>query len=133
MTFLKSFCFFILIFIGFQSQSQILADSNLLVKERIEITYKWKNPCFLNPKSPVKLKAKIKNLNDYDLKFTFKLAFYKSGILIQESDTISKCLRANKSINGRKQGLVFDSNGVSTEEVLVEFIPVEILRMRSCK
>lgn len=133
MTFFKSFCFLILIFIGFQSQSQILADSNLLVKERIEITYKWKNPCFFNKKSPAKFKANIKNLNDYNLKFTFKIAFYNAGILIQESDTISKCLQAHESINGRKEGLVFDPNGVSADDVIVEFIPIEILRMRSCK
>lgn len=127
-----------LLFMALQSKSQILADSSLLAKDKIELTYKWKKPCLLSKNKTYRLQAQIKNMNDYDLRFAFQIAFYKSGIIVSESDTIVNCLSAGQKIKGRKYALVFDTKDINYEDirneaVVVEFIPVEILKMRSCK
>ncbi len=136
--FCKYLCIVFLLFISIQSKSQILADSSLLVKDKIELTYKWKKPCLLSKNKSYKLLTQIKNMNDYDLRFAFQIAFYKSGIIVSESDTIVNCIDAQQKIKGRKYALVFDTHDINYEDIkneiiVVEFIPVEILKMRSCK
>lgn len=134
----KSFFVLLLVLIGYQSFSQQTIDNNSLIKEGIQISFKWKHSNFFNKKSPYQLNLVVNNTNNYDVRLSFKLYYYKSGIIQYESDTIQNCMKALQTIKGNKYGLNFSVAGFTNDEIYskdfsFEIIPIENLKMRSCK
>ncbi len=129
---------FIILF-GYNAMSQNeLQNQNQILKEGIEISYKWKHTNILSRKSPLKLCITAKNKNNYNVKLSLKIIYYKSGVMQEESDTISKCIKPFKTIRGSKKGMNFSTGSFSNSDIKnsdfsFEIILIEIIKMRSCE
>jgi len=121
------------------SFAQILKNKENPIKtEGLEICYKWKPSKFFNKKSPLQLNVKVKNTNNYCVKISLKVSYFKSGILQEESDTVTNCINPLKTAGGGKKGLNFSAGNFTNDEIRsedfsFEIIPLEIIKMRSCK
>lgn len=131
--------FFLFLIVGYNVFGQSTAEKQIPIKtEGLEISYKWKHTNFFSKKSPLMLNVKAKNANDFCVKLYIKVNYYKSGILSEESDTIINCIEPFKSIQGCKYGMNFSAGSFSNAEInspdfSFEIIPLEIIKMRSCK
>jgi hypothetical protein len=54
---------------------------------------------------PQELCIVILNKNEYDVKVTFSLAFFKDGLVDEESAVIKLCIPSGKEMKGKKNGL----------------------------
>ena len=104
----------------------------------VEFWHKWKHSKCFNKKSPLQLNVKVKNTNTYCVKVELQVNYYQSGIIKEQSDTISLCLNPNQSKQGNKNGLNFSAGSFTNAEInnpefTYEVNPIKIIKMRSCQ
>ncbi|MFZ4399678.1 MAG: hypothetical protein ACOYO1_06570 [Bacteroidales bacterium] len=131
------FCFFIFAsFLGFSQEKTV--EKNMQVLNGVEFRYQWKSGnCFLK-KMPLQLRLEVENTNTYSIAVKFQLNYYQSGILKEQSDTISLCINPMQIKKGSKNGLNFSAGNFSEEDInspsfTYEVNPIQIIKMRSCQ
>lgn len=135
----RTLIFLLMVLFGFSSFAQTkISKENPKITEGIEISHKWKHTKCFNKKSPLQLNVIVKNSNNYNVKLSLKVSYYKSGILQEESDTVTNCIKPLQTIKGGKKGLNFSAGSFTNEDInspdfSYEIIPLEIIKMRSCK
>lgn len=126
----------ILISLSVYSQQKEV-KSDMLSLNGVEFWHKWKSSkC--SKKTPVQLNVKVKNTNTYSVKVELQINYFQSGILKEQSDTISLCLNPNQTKQGSKNGLNFSSGSFTKAEInnpsfTYEVNPIKIIKMRSCQ
>lgn len=109
-------------------------------KQQDEVVFykKIKPSKLFNKTSTPALYLKIVNSNEKALKITFNLAYYKKGVLDKESEDVSVCIPAGKTLRGKYNKMAFLLSGYKLEqfekeEVSVEFKTFEIEEIKECK
>ena len=83
----------------------------------LEIKYKYAHEKIFNKNSPLNLRIKIKNTNNYDVNLSF-IVIYEKGIATQfESELISIDIKSGRARTGKWHGLNFET-GYNSEEKL---------------
>ncbi|NVN95782.1 MAG: hypothetical protein HXX18_10920 [Bacteroidetes bacterium] len=126
---LASFCVY-------SQQKEVKND--MLSLNGVEFWHKWKPSKCFNKKSPLQLNVKVKNTNAYCVKVELQVNYYQSGIIKEQSDTVSLCLNPNQSKQGSKNGLNFSAGSFTNAEInnpafTYEVNPIKIIKMRSCQ
>jgi hypothetical protein len=76
--------------------------------------------------SPLKLVVKAQNTNDYPVNCKMKVSFFDTGLSKEVSEAIDFCIKANKTVKGKKKGLAFISEEPSNEEMKNDATSYEI-------
>lgn len=106
--------------------------------EGVEIQYRWTNSRFFDRSSPLELRLKIKNTNDYPVSVTYDVEFYMGPILEETSDDTQLCINPKLAKTGRINGMYYRSSTLSNEqlesdEFSWELTNLEIERVESCR
>lgn len=78
---------------------------------------KMKPSKFLKKDSPLKLMLKAHNTNAYAVSCTMKVSFFDTGISKEESEPIEVCIKSNKKVKGRKNGMQLLSENSTNEDM----------------
>jgi hypothetical protein len=106
-------------------------------KEGVQFYAKLKPSRFMKKDSPLKLMLKAYNSNEYPVSCEMNVSFFENGLLNQESDAISFCLKSKKSIKGKKNGMQLLNDGSSNEEIMdpaavFEIYETKITKVENC-
>ncbi len=85
--------------------------------EGITIMYRWQRSNIFNKESRNILNLRLINTNDYPVNISFAVGFYKSAILVYESEDLSKCFKPGQSKRGGQAGLRFQSEKITLEDI----------------
>ncbi len=106
--------------------------------EGVEIQYRWTNSRWLNSSSPLELRLKIKNTNDYPIEISYVIDFYMGPLLEESSDLTTLCINPRLAKTGRLNGVYYRSSRLSNEQLESdefewEIRDLEIERVESCR
>jgi hypothetical protein len=106
--------------------------------EGVEIQYRWANSSFFDKSSPLELRLKIKNTNDYPVTITYDLEFYMGPVLEETSDETELCINPKLAKTGRINGMFYRSQTLSNQQLESdqfswEITNLEITRVESCR
>ncbi|MFO7878977.1 MAG: hypothetical protein ACQES0_02165 [Bacteroidota bacterium] len=83
----------------------------------VAISYKWAHSKWLKKSSPLQLRFKMKNTNDYDVKIEFELAYMLNHIVKFESGELESEIKDGRAITGKLNGFYFETDKLSNEEL----------------
>ncbi len=112
----KYILIFGLVIFSYQSFSQLCYKNELPAIDGVEIKYRFFRAKFFDKNSPLSLRFKFENTNDYDVKVKFELIYYLNIMDIYESGMIEVCIPENKTRKGRRHGLYFETIVKDVEE-----------------
>jgi hypothetical protein len=75
----------------------------------VEIQYRWTNSRFFDRSSPLELRLKIKNTNDYPVSVSYDVEFYMGPVLEETSDDTQLCINPKLAKTGRINGMYYRS------------------------
>jgi hypothetical protein len=106
--------------------------------EGVEIQYRWANSSFFDKSSPLELRLKIKNTNDYPVSISYDLEFYMGPVLEETSDETQLCINPKLAKTGRINGMFYRSQTLSNQQLESdqfswEITNLEITRVESCR
>lgn len=104
----KIFVTLVLIIISFYSFSQLFYKNELKAVDGIEIKYKFANSSFFDKSSPLNLRFKLKNTNDFPVKIQMELVYYLNIVDMYKSGVIELCIPAKTARTGKMHGLNFE-------------------------
>ncbi len=133
--------FFLLLFVmpGFVNEAEAqrrYVDHS--VEEGVSIQYRWAHSKWWNKNSPLELRLKIKNNNDYPVKVSYMIEFYM-GPMLEESSNLSKlCINPKLAKTGRLNGMYYRSSRLSNKQLESEEFSwiiedMEIEEVKSCR
>ena len=108
------------------------------VVEGVSIEYRWANSKWLDRNSPLELRLKIKNNNDYPVEVSYEIEFYMGPLLEESSDLTELCISPKLAKTGRINGMYYQSDRLSNEqlesdEFIWEISDLEIKKVESCR
>jgi hypothetical protein len=106
--------------------------------EGVEIQYRWANSSFFDKSSPLELRLKIKNTNDYPVSISYDIEFYMGPVLEETSDDTQLCINPKLAKTGRINGMFYRSKALSNQQLESdqfswELTNLEITRVESCR
>jgi hypothetical protein len=93
----------------------------------VEISTKWLSPSKMKRDAPLQLLIKAENTNDYNVDLSLSVALYLDGILEEQSAPSSIPIKAGKTLQGKLNGLFFESDKLSNEQIRSDKFDYEIL------
>lgn len=134
---MKTVKYFIFVFslalICISAKAQFGYKENYKTTEGIHINYKWTHSKFLNKQSPLQLRLKIKNTNDYDVDMSFQVAYLIRHIVQFTSPEIEICIPAGRARTGKWHGLYFQAEEVSNDTIRSDVFDWELLELEISK
>lgn len=94
----------------------------------VAISYKWSHSKCLNKSSPLQLRLKIKNTNDYDVKINFELAYLLDHIVKFKSGEQETVIKSGRARSGKLNGFYFQTDKLSNEEIESEKFEWDFLK-----
>lgn len=106
-------------------------------EDGVEFSYRWTRSNFFDRSSPLELRLKVKNTNDYPVEVSFQVDFYMGPVVKESSNTTKLCIRPKLAKTGRLNGVYYRSSVLSNEEIEsddFEWIleELEIKRVEDC-
>ncbi len=86
-------------------------------EEGVEFSYRWTRSNFFDRSSPLELRLKVKNTNDYPVEVSFQVDFYMGPVVKESSHTTKLCIRRKLAKTGRLNGVYYRSSVLSNEEI----------------
>lgn len=104
----------------------------------VDIQYKWSHSKWFDKSSPLELRLKIKNNNDYPVEVSYEIEFYMGPVMEETSDITKICINPKLAKTGRINGMYYQSSKLSnkeleSEEFTWEITNLEIERVESCR
>jgi hypothetical protein len=96
-------------------------------ESEVQINHRWVHP--KKEGNPSSLFLEVRNLGSTDKVTNFKVAFYLDGIIKEESDAVSICLRPGTKRSGKTNGVYFQPYSITTEQILSESFNFEIIEL----
>jgi len=84
-------------------------------KNGIEVNHIWYHP--KDTSKPSQLRLEVRNTSQTDKQVSFKVQFYDAGIISEESEIVSICLRPGTKVTGKANGVYFQSENIKKEQV----------------
>ncbi len=108
------------------------------VIEGVDIQYRWANSKFFDRNSPLELRLKMKNNNDYPIRITWDIEFYMGPKLIETNEETEVCINPKLARTGRINGMFYRSSNLNnrqleSDEFNWEITNIEIERVESCR
>ncbi len=130
-----------LIFLLFGTGHELLAQRSYVdhsIEEGVSIQYRWANSRWLDKTSPLELRLKIKNNNDYPVNVTFEIDFFMGPMVEESSDLTELCINPRIAKTGRLNGMYYQSGKLNNEQLESdsfswEIRDLEIERVESCR
>lgn len=106
--------------------------------EGITIQYRWARSKIFDRSSPLELRLKIKNNNDYPVEISYVIEFYMGPVLEETSEISELCINPKLAKTGRINGMYYQSSILSNEQMESdqfswEIEDLEIDRVESCR
>ncbi len=100
--------------------------------------YKWKHEKCLKKDSPLILKLKLQNTNEYKVEAIFTVDYFYKTLRKSSSKEQSYCIKSQKSLIGDVKKSGFDKGSLTNEQLLsddfiVELSAVKIIKSANCK
>ncbi len=107
-------------------------------EEGVSIQYRWANSKWLDRSSPLELRLKIKNNNDYPVEISYVIDFYMGPVHEESSDVTELCINPKLAKTGRINGMYYQSSRLSNQQLESdafswEIRDLEIDRVESCR
>ncbi len=107
-------------------------------EEGVSIQYRWANSKWLDRSSPLELRLKIKNNNDYPVEISYVIDFYMGPLHEESSDVTELCINPKLAKTGRINGMYYQSSRLSNQQLESdafswEIRDLEIERVESCR
>ncbi|MFP4366579.1 MAG: hypothetical protein ACLFQA_05745 [Bacteroidales bacterium] len=104
----------------------------------VDIQYRWAHSKWFDKSSPLELRLKIKNNNDYPVEVSYEIEFYMGPVMEETSDMTKICINPKLAKTGRINGMYYQSSKLSnkeleSEEFTWEITNLEIERVESCR
>ncbi|MFO7923718.1 MAG: hypothetical protein R6U58_08515 [Bacteroidales bacterium] len=105
--------------------------------EGVDIQYRWVHSTWIDRSSPLELRLKIKNNNDYPVEVSYVIEFFMGPMLEERSDTTRLCINRKLAKTGRINGMYYQSNKLTNEEIesdefIWEINDLNIKQVASC-
>ena len=106
--------------------------------EGVSIQYRWAHSNWLDRSSPLELRLKIKNNNDYPIEISYVIDFYMGPVHEESSDVTELCINPKLAKTGRINGMYYQSSRLSNQQLesdafIWEIRDLEIDRVESCR
>jgi hypothetical protein len=107
-------------------------------EEGVSIQYRWANSKWLDKSSPLELRLKIKNNNDYPVEISYVIDFYMGPVHEESSDVTELCISPKLAKTGRINGMYYQSSRLSNQQLESdafswEIRDLEIDSVESCR
>ena len=104
----------------------------------VSIQYRWANSKWLDRNSPLELRLKIKNNNDYPVEVSYEIDFLMGPMIEESSDLTKICINPKLARTGRLNGMYYQSSSlnnkqIESEEFSWEIRDLEIEQVESCR
>ena len=104
----------------------------------VDIQYRWSHSRWFNRSSPLELRLKIKNNNDYPVEISYVIDFYMGPVHEESSDVTELCINPKLAKTGRINGMYYQSSRLSNQQLESdafswEIRDLEIERVESCR
>lgn len=86
-------------------------------KDNLEISAKWANSKIFDKNSPLELRLKIENKNDFDMEFTYEILLYMDLVLREKTEVQKYSIKAGKVKMGKLNGIRFLPTTLSNQEI----------------
>jgi hypothetical protein len=96
----------------------------------VQLSTKWVPASKFKKNSPLQLLIKAENKNAFEVELALSVALYLDGILEEQSGISELTLRAGKSLQGKLNGLFFESDRLSNEQIKSDKFEFEILDLK---
>jgi len=83
----------------------------------VAISYKWSHSKWWKKSSPLQLRFKMKNTNDYDVRIKFELAYMMNQIVKFNSGELESEIKGGRAVTGKLNGFYFETGKLSNEEI----------------
>jgi hypothetical protein len=83
----------------------------------VAISYKWSHSKWWKKSSPLQLRFKMKNTNEYDVKIEFELAYMLNHIVKFNSGELEGEIKGGRAVTGKLNGFYFETGELSNEEI----------------
>ncbi len=83
----------------------------------IKVMYRWQRSNIFKKESRTILNLRLTNTNDHPVNVELSVGFYKSGILVYQSEEHKKCFKPGQSKRGGPAGLRFQSEDLTLEDI----------------
>jgi len=113
---LKSVMFMMLCMVVFPEPGNAIGYEEVMTKDSIKISYKWRKYKRLNKNSPKVLMLKLENLRKTKVTVSFRVLFHWKGMLHSNSSKKEYCIKPGQTIKGNKWELAFYSPDFSEED-----------------
>lgn len=100
----------------------------------VQISYKWSHSQWLKKGSPLQLRFKIKNTNDYNVSTKFELVYMLDHIVKFKSGELESEIKSGKSLIGKINGFYFETKNLKNSELLSDdfewdFLSFEVTKL----
>jgi hypothetical protein len=104
----------------------------------VDFQYRWANSKASDKNSPLELRLKIKNNNDYPVNVIYDIEFFMGPVLKETSDLTELCINPKLAKTGRINGMYYRSGilrnrDIESKEFRWEITNLEIERTESCR
>ncbi|MFO7789093.1 MAG: hypothetical protein ACQES1_07090 [Bacteroidota bacterium] len=86
----------------------------------VAVSYKWSHSKWWTKSSPLQLRFKMKNTNDYPVKISFELVYMLDHVVKFKSGEQEKELNPGRTISGKLNGFYFESANLTNKEIKSE-------------
>lgn len=86
--------------------------------EGIQISYKWSHSQWWKKESPLQLRFKIKNTNNYKVSSKFELVYMLDHVVKFQSGELESEIKSGKSLIGKINGFYFETKKLKNSEIL---------------
>jgi len=136
-----TFALLTLIFLIAGTSFEAFAQRNYVdhsTEDGVSIQYRWVNSKLLDKNSPLELRLKIKNNNDYPVKVSYEIDFYMGPMHEESSDLTELCINPKLAKTGRINGMYYQSGKLNNQQIESdafswEIRDLEIERVESCR
>lgn len=94
--------------------------------EGVQISTKWTEASRFKKDAPLQLMIKAENLNEYAVKIEVGVMLFLDGILEESSAPTTLELKAGQSLQGKLNGLYFESDVLSNSQIKSDKFDFEI-------
>ena len=91
---------------------------------------KWKLAKKSQKDSPLVLCVLVHNTNRYAVDCTFKITFFDTGLVTEESQEYQLCIKPNKKVKGKKHSLCIVSAELTNEDLKKESFSYEVTQSK---
>lgn len=111
---------FVLILFAFNVTRSLAQDTPYLqkmIKDGVEVDYKWSHTKLFNKNSPLELRLRFKNTNEHAVKVVFSVDFYMNLKLTESSEDVELCILPGKWKTGRTNGVYFQPENLTNKQI----------------